>query len=132
MPAAKDADGQGVAPAADVVVSFVERLMLPAARSIGWGTSLYGPTEEEIGIVGDSFFNKNVTIVAGRVYQMEGPGRSSTGRECRKSRSLQRLRLFYGIFMPSYRMDGTRRCIMGMLAGTPLELLLVTTKNRPQ
>ena len=27
------------------------RLMLRTGRSIGWGTSLYGLTEEEIGIV---------------------------------------------------------------------------------
>jgi len=46
-----DAHGYGVAPAADVVVSFVERSMLRTGRSTGWGTSLYGLTEEEIGIV---------------------------------------------------------------------------------
>jgi len=51
--AAKDADGQGVAAAAHVVVSFVERSMPRTGRSMGWGTSLYGLTEEEIGIVGD-------------------------------------------------------------------------------
>ena len=43
MPAAKSADGQGVAPAAD-------RCYGPADRWVG-GTSLYGLTEEEIGIV---------------------------------------------------------------------------------
>ena len=36
MPAAKDAHGQGAVPAADVVVSFAERLMLPTGRLTGW------------------------------------------------------------------------------------------------
>jgi len=47
----QDTQCQGVAPAADVVVSFVERSMPRTGRLIGWGTSLYGLTEEEIGIV---------------------------------------------------------------------------------
>ena len=54
MPAAKDADGQGVAPAADVVVSFVERLVLWTGRLMDWGTSLCGLTEEEISIIEQS------------------------------------------------------------------------------